>query len=208
VLNKEVNFVMDDIYIQFKKDIFLSEQSTVRLMDVINISAPTRIKRKIEPLVAYQVEEHRQREIIVDGLYIIRVIHENLPDTNIRLIGETYTVIYLEKSNRKYGKIFVPIIWLLLFIGTAMTIMNFHHDVGMQEVQQKIHFIITGKKNDYPLLLQIPYSIGLGIGMILFFNYWFTKRFNREPSPLEVELFKYDQDLEQYKHHETVKRND
>lgn len=199
---------MDDVYIQFKKDIFLPEQPTFRLKDVINISAHVKTKQKIEQLVAYHAEKQPQREIVVDGLYIIRIIHESLPDVNIRLIGETYTVIYPEKPDRKRGKIFVPMIWLLLFIGTAMTIMNFHHDVGMQEVQQKIHFIITGKENDYPLLLQIPYSVGLGIGMILFFNYWFTKRFNREPSPLEVELFKYDQDLEQYKHHETVKRND
>lgn len=199
---------MDDIYIQFKKDIFLPEQPTFQLKDVINISAHAKTKRRIKQLVAYREREHRQREIVVDGLSIIRIIHESLPNANIRLIGETYTIIHLEKSDRKRGRIFVPMIWLLLFIGTAMTIMNFHHDVGMQEVQQKIHFIITGKKNDYPLLLQIPYSIGLGIGMILFFNYWFTKRFNREPSPLEVELFKYDQDLEQYKHHETVKRND
>src|SRR5690625_809293 len=110
------------------------------------------------------MEEHHQREIVFDGLYIIRMIKESLPDVNIRLIGETYTIIYLEKPDRRRSKIFVPMIWLLLFIGTAMTIMNFHHDVGMQEVQQKIHFIITGKENDYPLLLQIPYSIGLGIG--------------------------------------------
>ena len=34
--------------------------------------------------------------------------------------------------------------------------------------------------------------------MILFFNHVFKKRFNEEPSPLEVEMFNYQQDLDQY----------
>lgn len=79
-----------------------------------------------------------------------------------------------------------------------MTIMNFHNDVGMQEVQQKLHYLLTGENNKHPLWMQIPYSLGLGLGMLLFFNHWFKKRFNEEPSPLEIELFKYQKDIDHY----------
>lgn len=34
--------------------------------------------------------------------------------------------------------------------------------------------------------------------MILFFNYVFRKRINEEPSPLEVEMFNYQQSIDQY----------
>lgn len=34
-----------------------------------------------------------------------------------------------------------------------------------------------------------------------FFNHWFNKRFNEEPSPLEVEIFNYQQDLDNYLSH-------
>ncbi|KPC99373.1 hypothetical protein LR69_02359 [Geobacillus sp. BCO2] len=34
--------------------------------------------------------------------------------------------------------------------------------------------------------------------MILFFNHWFRKRINEEPSPLEVEMFNYQQSIDQY----------
>ena len=47
-------------------------------------------------------------------------------------------------------------------------------------------------------MFQIPYSIGLGLGMVLFFNHFFRKRINEEPSPLEVEMFNYQQDIDQY----------
>ena len=79
-----------------------------------------------------------------------------------------------------------------------MAIMNFHEEVSMLEVHQRLYEMITGKKEDKPLLLQISYSLGLGIGMILFFNHVFRKRINEEPSPLEVEMFNYQQSLDQY----------
>jgi len=93
---------------------------------------------------------------------------------------------------------FFILIWLLLFFGAALAIMNFHEDVSMQAVHQRIYKIITGKENLKPLILQIPYSIGLGLGMVLFFNHVFKKRLNEEPSPLEVEMFNYQQNLDQY----------
>ena len=34
--------------------------------------------------------------------------------------------------------------------------------------------------------------------MILFFNHVFQKRINEEPSPLEVEMFNYQMDLDNY----------
>ncbi len=58
--------------------------------------------------------------------------------------------------------------------------------------------MITGEFKEQPLLFQVPYSVGLGLGMVLFFNHVFQKRINEEPSPLEVEMFQYQQSLDQY----------
>src|SRR5699024_8661071 len=103
---------------------------------------------------------------------------------------------------------YVIFVYLVLLLVSELTINNFHYDVSMQDVQQKLHYLITGKKNDFPLWIQVPYSFGLGIGMLLFFNHWFKKRFNDEPSPLEVELFNYQQDLNHYVSHYENELND
>ena len=58
--------------------------------------------------------------------------------------------------------------------------------------------LLLGKSVEKPLIFQIPYSIGLGLGMIIFFNHVFKKRLNEEPSPLEVEMFNYQNDLDRY----------
>ena len=80
----------------------------------------------------------------------------------------------------------------------TLAIIYFHEDVSMQQVHQRLYYMITGEFNAQPLLFQIPYSLGLGLGMVLFFNHVFQKRINEEPSPLEVEMFQYQQSLDQY----------
>ncbi len=84
------------------------------------------------------------------------------------------------------------------FFGSALTIMNFHADVSMQEVQIRIVEMITGRRDEHPYLFQVAYSIGIGFGMAVFFNHLFKKKWNEEPTPLEVEMFLYQQNVDQY----------
>jgi stage V sporulation protein AA len=90
------------------------------------------------------------------------------------------------------------LVWIILFVGSGLAIMNFHTDVSMQEVHERIYYLVTGRHENQPLILQIPYSIGIGTGMILFFNHLFKKRFNEEPSPMELEMFLYQEAIDQY----------
>ncbi len=76
--------------------------------------------------------------------------------------------------------------------------MNFHEDVSMPDVHRRIVFLLTGKMIEHPYFLQIPYSFGIGLGMVIFFNHVFKRRMNDEPSPLEIEMFKYEESVNQY----------
>ncbi len=69
--------------------------------------------------------------------------------------------------------------------------MNFHTDVSMKEVHIRIIELKQENERSIPLWFQIPYSLGIGLGMLVFFNHLFRKRFNEEPNPLEVELYMY-----------------
>ena len=62
----------------------------------------------------------------------------------------------------------------------------------------RITELVTGKKTEHPLWFQMPYSLGIGIGMLVFFNHLFRKRFNEEPNPLEVELYMYEENVNAY----------
>lgn len=188
----------DQVYVRMKKKLNLSTLQTLQLKDIAYLSTTSPLKRELENMNIYKVTESDHNYIVIDSFIIIRHLNDRFPELEFNIIGPSEVIIHVEKKKRKKSILLVSFVWLILFIGTAMTIMNFHYDVSMQEVQQKLHYLLTGEQNEFPLWIQIPYSFGLGAGMLLFFNHWFKKRFNEEPSPLEIELYKYQQDIHQY----------
>ena len=186
------------IYLRMKKNLEIADLQEIKLKHIALISTTSGRKGNIEDTSIYRISGKDHNIVIIDSFLVIDHLNNLYPNLEFQLIGPTHTIIRVKKEEKKRSFIVVACVWLLLFVGTAMTIMNFHYDVSMQEVQQKLHYLFTGEHNEYPLSIQIPYSFGLGIGMLLFFNHWFKKRFNEEPSPLEVELFNYQQDLDNY----------
>lgn len=101
-------------------------------------------------------------------------------------------------ERRKPSVAMFVLVWLLLFFGSALTIMNFHADVNMLEVQIRIVEMLTGHRDEHPYIFQIAYSLGIGFGMVIFFNHLFKKKWNEEPTPLEVEMYLYQKNIDQY----------
>lgn len=197
------------VYIRLKKTIILSSLKSIQLRDIAYISTSSSYKREIEETAIYQLKKEDNNIVIIDGFIVIDHLNRKYKDElDFQIIGPAQMIIRIEEKKKKPSLILFSFVWILLFIGAAMTIINFHYDVSMQEVQQKVHFLITGEKVEHPLWMQIPYSLGLGVGMLLFLNFWFKKRFNDEPSPLEVELFNYQQDINNYLSHYENKLND
>lgn len=193
----------DLVYLRLKKNANFPKLCEVFLKDIAFVSTPNpALKKKLENTLIYRLTKKDKNLVVIDSFLIIEYLTEQYDDLEIQLVGSNQTVIRVIPPSKKTSSIMlVVLVWLVLFIGTSMTIMNFHYDVSMQEVQQKLHLLLTGVENEFPLWIQIPYSIGLGLGTLLFFNHWFNKRFNEEPSPLEVEIFKYQQDLDNYLNH-------
>lgn len=186
------------VYLRMKKKIKMKRNARILLRDIAWISAEPYLKSQLGGTPLYQVKEKDKNIVVIDSFSVVDGLSKVFSELEFQQVGPAQTIIVIEKDSKQAVPFLVVTIWLLLFVGAAMTIMNFHYDVAMQEVQQKLHFLLTGESKEYPLWLQIPYSIGLGVGMTLFFNHLFKKRFNDEPSPLEIEMFKYQQDLDSY----------
>lgn len=193
----EIN-MEDSIYLRMRNRVEVNQNSRITLNDIAQIIAPDKYLKQLKEIFIYQVTKEDKNTVVIDVMKIIDVLKKKWSELDIQLVGPSQTIVEVIYKKRTVSLPFFIIIWLLLFIGSALAIMNFHEDVSMQEVHQKIYKMITGRTVNKPLILQIPYSIGLGLGMIIFFNHIFKKRFNEEPSPLEVEIFNYQQDLDQY----------
>lgn len=186
------------IYLRMRNRVQSPPNGIVLLKDAAQIIAPESVLPYLETLKIHQLSESDGNIVVIDIMKVIRMITKDFRGIEVQTIGPAQTIIEVVTKKKGVSIPFFLLIWFLLFFGSAMTLMNFHDDVSMKSVQEKIYTIITGKNDAKPLLFQIPYSIGLGLGMILFFNHVFKKRINDEPSPLEVEMFNYQMDLDNY----------
>jgi stage V sporulation protein AA len=186
------------IYIRMRHRSQVKQENVVYLKDIALIIADERMIAQLQQLPIYKVTNQDKSIVVIDAMTVIGHIVRIFPSYEVQTIGPTQTIVEIIYKKKRISIPLFLLVWLLLFFGAALTIMNFHEDVSMPIVHQKLYTMITGKVVEKPLLFQIPYSFGLGFGMILFFNHFFRKRINEEPSPLEVEMFNYQQDIDQY----------
>lgn len=189
---------MELVYVRMRNRVHVRQEQELFVKDVARIIGPDDVVKTLEQTKLLKVSRADKNIIIIDLIHMIQCIRNVDPTIEVQTLGPAQTIIEVIYEKRRFSILSFLAVWFLLFIGAGITIMNFHVDVSMQEVHQKLFKIITGREDTKPLLIQIPYSFGLGLGMILFFNQFFKKRFNEEPSPLEVEIFNYQQDLDQY----------
>ncbi|HET7578445.1 MAG TPA: stage V sporulation protein AA [Bacillales bacterium] len=186
------------VYLRMRHRVLVQPNQLIRLGQLVRVVAGSDLKQALEELPLHQVKKSDRNYIVFDAMEMIRAIKASFSGLDIQVIGPAQTIVEVKYPKKTLAPVYFCGVWVLLFIGAALAIMNFHEDVSMQAVQQKIYKIVTGHENPKPLIMQIPYSFGLGVGMILFFNHLFRKRLNEEPSPLEVEMFNYQQDLDRY----------
>ncbi|NNU84076.1 stage V sporulation protein AA [Geobacillus sp. BMUD] len=187
------------VFIKPRHRVQVKPGAVVTLGQAAQIAAPDGgLIPRLKTIPLYRIEPSDKNIVIIDTMQMIQAVLDVDSSLDVQMIGPPQTIIEVVYEKRKVSTASFVLVWLLLFVGSAMAIMNFHEDVSMQRVHRHLYEMMTGQAVDKPLLLQIPYSLGLGIGMILFFNHWFRKRINEEPSPLEVEMFNYQQAIDQY----------
>ncbi|TSB46545.1 stage V sporulation protein AA [Alkalicoccobacillus porphyridii] len=186
------------LFVRMKPRVEAERNQQLTLMNLVRLSGDTEVLKRIQQLPVYHIKKEDGSKLSIDVLAVISAIRFHYPRIDIQIVGPANTVVYIKQPQKRLKPIYIITVWLLLFVGSALAVMNFHEDVSMRAVHIRLYYLLTGTDTLYPLWLQIPYSIGLGIGMVLFFNHFFKKRFNDEPSPLDVEMFNYQQNLDLY----------
>lgn len=203
----------EKVYIEVKKKSAIDVNTKVRVKDISDVycSRPD-IMKKVEDvkLDSGSIEENWD---YLDKVEIAEKILDKYPNLDLDILGSNEAVIeYKSKEENMpfWEFIKVTLICIVLFFGATIAIINFHEDVNTRASLEKIYFTFTGEKNKNPLIMGIPYSIGIGVGMLTFFSRIFSssRRRKKEPGPMEVELFLYDDDVEQYITNELKKNKD
>lgn len=187
------------LYLRLKKKIVIRPERTVTLgMAARLLTDDEETEQALKELQLYRHHAGEGNRAVLDILHIVKALRQFMPELAVETFGEPQVLIIVANRPAKPRMVVLIGAWLLLFFGAGLAIMNFHTDVSMKEVQIRIVELVTGKRVDHPLWFQIPYSVGIGLGMAVFFNHLFRKRFNEEPNPLEVELYTYQENVNAY----------
>lgn len=176
----------------------------VRLSDIADMectdeAALRQLKQKKIYTFREDTGSRKNQLVVVSVLKIMEEIHKDYPELEISNEGETDFIIEYVPSPEKREWVAITktiVLCILIFCGAAFTIMAFNNDVGVGDVFAKFYHQVTGIESDGVTELEICYSIGLSFGILIFFNHVGRKKITHDPTPIQIEMRKYESDLD------------
>lgn len=187
----------ETVYLQIKQNIEVNHRD-IRLGDVADIfSNNGAITAKLKTLHLVTIKETKAEKMCFSVLRVIELINKEYPGITVNSMGENdFIVDYIKQKDhpKPLQILLIFIVSLITFIGSAYGIMAYNNDVSTQEIFERAYGIFQTTPQQEYMVMEIAYAIGLVAGIVIFYNHFGNKRFTKEPTPLEVEMDKYEKD--------------
>lgn len=172
----------------------------VTLGDIMSFECTScQILTGVKSIPIVHLTENGPNRCVISVLKIISRIHDRYPGLEIRNLGESDMIVTFENQQTP-GKVMhwikTAAVLMVTFTGAAFSIMTFNNDVSVTELFSQIYEVIMGNPGDGFTMLEVSYSVGLTIGILIFFNHFGKKRFSVDPTPLEVQMRLYENDIQ------------
>ena len=154
---------------------------------------------KLKTIKVMKIPEKGPHRLVVSVLKIIELIHKEYPQLEIQSYGSPDIIVTYEehkKNNRvwQFAKVFL--VSLTTFFGSAFAIATFNNDSGISRLFEDIYKLFMGAPKEGFSVLELSYSIGIIIGILVFFNHFGKKKTSVDPTPIEVEMRLYENDIQ------------
>ena len=182
----------------------ISHDPQIKLQDVMSIQCAdpaicAGIKNKTLYTFQKKDSKKKKRIEIFSILKVIELIQKDYPEVEIVSYGEQdFVVEYVEApvAPKWLEIVKVVVMVIVIFLGAAFTIMAFNNDVSVGEVFDRFYQQMMGKEKPQVSEIEIFYCLGLAIGILVFFNHVGKKKITSDPTPIQVEMRKYEQDVD------------
>ena len=176
------------------------KNTSVTLGDLIAMECiDPHVVAKLKTLKVLNIPDKGKHRYVISVLKIVERIHQEYPNLDIQNMGAEDVIVVYEnqkKKNALWEWLKVVFVCLLSFVGAAFAIMTFNNDSGTSQLFVQIYEMFTGQEYQGFSVLEATYSLGLASGIILFFNHLGKKKFSVDPSPIEVEMQLYENDIQ------------
>lgn len=172
----------------------------VTLGDLITMECSQQnIVSKLKTIKVMKIPEKGQHRFVVSILKIIELIHKEYPNLEIQSYGSPDLIVTYEEPQQK-NKIWqfckIALVSLTTFFGSAFAIATFNNDSGIPQLFGDIYELFTGIPKQGFTILELSYSVGIVIGILVFFNHFGKKKLSVDPTPIEVEMRLYENDIQ------------
>ena len=154
---------------------------------------------RVKAIKLHTFQPEAMKRYYISMTEVVKRIKETVSGVEVESIGEPDMIaerVYVEKKKGASEAFKILLVSLVCFFGASFTIMAFHNDIGIVDVFAKYYELVTGETSGGFTVLEISYSIGLAVGIIVFFNHIGGRRLTKDPTPIEVEMSIYEEDVE------------
>lgn len=188
----------DTLYIQTDENMEVHHPH-VYLQDIVKLSCSnSKILNRLRVLPVASLDPKRPGRYVLSAMDLIREIQKKEPDLEITHIGEpSFIITYQTKPNTSTAWCWCKVIFVCLasFFGAAFSIMTFNNDVNVPALFQQITAQVTGQDGSSFPALAISYSVGIGLGVLFFFNHFGHIKLTDDPTPMQVQMRLYENDV-------------
>lgn len=174
-------------------------ETRVCVKDIASVyCADKEVCAKAKSLKIYAFGEKEKKRQVISILKVIELIERECPGVSVENLGENATLIELVNVNKHKGIIqWLKMVFVaaISFFGTGFTIMAFHNDISINKIFSRMYELVMGYPSDGCSILEVSYSVGMAVGIILFFNHIGGRRITKDPTPIEVEMRVYETDV-------------
>lgn len=187
------------LYIKGEQSVEVKNRD-VLLSDLVTMECTQReITNKLKTIKILKVPDDGKHRYVVSILKIIEYIHKEYPNLEIQNLGATDIIVTYEeqkKHNQVWQATKIALIAITSFVGAAFAIMTFNNDSGTPDLFTNIYELFMGQPKTGFTILELTYCIGLVVGILVFFNHFGKRRFSVDPTPIEVEMRLYENDIQ------------
>lgn len=186
------------LYIQTEKNVEV-QSPEIYLQDVAKLTCKdSKVLDRNKVRKVFSIPNGEPGRYVVSAVDLVHAIAKEEPNVDITHIGEANLVVTYEKAKHQqkwYSWLKTLLVCVLTFFGGAFSIMTFNTDVDTANLFSKIYTQFTGEIATGPTTLEFTYSVGIGIGVVFFFNHFGKGKLTQDPTPVEVQMRLYEDDV-------------
>lgn len=186
----------ETVYVKFERSSMVYHNKII-IGDVGSVYCKDRnIEARVKAVKLVSVPHVKKKTYVFSVMDVIERITKECAEADVTSIGESDFIIeYRDKPQKKglLNAIKVLVTCVISLIGSMFTIMAYNNDVGVSELFGKIYELFGINNNG---ALELSYSIGLTLGIIIFYNHFAGKKLSDTPTPVEVQMCSYETDVD------------